>query len=115
MNVFDLRARLIDDYSAYVRSFISIRDERIHEKVDRDLDEGLLWRHPRIALNPAFAEGEGRPQPRGAHENRYGGPELTSFTFPLVIGRPASGVVLVLVFVGFFRSDHRSVARSADA
>jgi ATP-dependent helicase YprA (DUF1998 family) len=57
MNVFELRRRLIDDYGAYVRSFISIRDERIRERVDRDLDEGLLWPHPRIALNPAFAEG----------------------------------------------------------
>ena len=38
MNVFELRKRLIDDYRAYVRSFISIRDPRIKERVDRELD-----------------------------------------------------------------------------
>jgi ATP-dependent helicase YprA (DUF1998 family) len=57
MNVFELRKRLIDDYSSYVRSFISIRDERIRAQVDKDLTEGLLWPEARIGLNPAFAEG----------------------------------------------------------
>lgn len=57
MNVFELRKRVIDDYGDYVRSFISIRDPRIREKVDAELAEGLLWPEPRIALNPAFAPG----------------------------------------------------------
>jgi len=57
MNVFELRKRVIDDYGAYVRSFIQIRDPRIKSRVDADLDEGLLWPEPRIGLNPAFAEG----------------------------------------------------------
>src|SRR5258708_24534857 len=57
MNVFELRKRLIDDYSAYVRSFISIRDQRIRAQVENDLTEGLLWPEARIGLNPAFAEG----------------------------------------------------------
>ncbi len=29
MNVFELRERLISDYSSYIRSFIRIRDERV--------------------------------------------------------------------------------------
>ena len=37
MNVFDLRRKIIDDYSAYVRSFISIRDARIKARVEADL------------------------------------------------------------------------------
>jgi ATP-dependent helicase YprA (DUF1998 family) len=57
MNVFELRRKVIDDYSAYVRSFISIRDARIKERVESDLAEGLLWPQARIGLNPAFAEG----------------------------------------------------------
>jgi ATP-dependent helicase YprA (DUF1998 family) len=58
MNVFELRKRLIDDYRAYVKSFISIADQRIREHVDRELDENeLLWPQARIGLNPAFAEG----------------------------------------------------------
>jgi ATP-dependent helicase YprA (DUF1998 family) len=57
MNVFDLRNKLIEDYKAYVTSFIAVRDARIRDRVDRDLTEGLLWPEPRIGLNPAFAEG----------------------------------------------------------
>ncbi|MGH2627675.1 MAG: DEAD/DEAH box helicase, partial [Anaerolineales bacterium] len=57
MNVFELRKKLIEDYGAYVTSFISIRDERIQKRVEKDLADGLLWPEPRIGLNPAFAEG----------------------------------------------------------
>ena len=57
MNVFELRRKVIDAYSAYVCSFISIRDTRIKERVERDLDEGHLRPQARIGLNPAFAEG----------------------------------------------------------
>ncbi len=59
MNVFELRRRVIDDYGAYVRSFISIRDERLRQAVDDELKAGLLWPEARIGLNPAFAEGAG--------------------------------------------------------
>jgi len=57
MNVFEFRNRVISDYGAYIRSFISIRDGRIRERVETDLQGGLLWPEPRIGLNPAFAEG----------------------------------------------------------
>jgi len=58
MNVFDLRNKLIKDYSDYIQSFIHIRDPRIREKVNNELKEGLLWPEPLIQLNPSFAEGE---------------------------------------------------------
>ncbi|MCC7176056.1 MAG: DEAD/DEAH box helicase [Bryobacterales bacterium] len=54
MNVFELRERLIDDYSSYIRSFIRIRDERIDRLVSSYLDQGLLWPDPLIQLNPSF-------------------------------------------------------------
>ena len=54
MNVFELRDRLIADYSGYVNSFIEIRDDRVKACVDAGLKEGVLWPDPRIALNPAF-------------------------------------------------------------
>jgi hypothetical protein len=63
MNVFELRQRLIENYSAYVRSFISIRDDRIRELVDRDLDDGLLWPHPRIGLTRHSRTGHGSTSP----------------------------------------------------
>lgn len=58
MNVFDLRDRLIADYSAFVQSFMNIRDQRIRQKVDSELDAGLLWPEPLIQLNPSFQLGE---------------------------------------------------------
>jgi len=57
MNVFDLRERLIADYSAYVGGFIRVRDPRIKERVDASLEEGWLWPEPLIQLNPAFEHG----------------------------------------------------------
>jgi ATP-dependent helicase YprA (DUF1998 family) len=57
VNVFELHGRLIGDYANYVRSFINIRDPRIRDRVDDDLQRGLLWPEPRIALNPAFEPG----------------------------------------------------------
>ena len=56
MDVFALRDQLISDYAEYIKSFISIRDKRISEHVDGELDDGLLWPDPQISLNPSFAE-----------------------------------------------------------
>ncbi len=58
VNVFDLRTRLIKDYSEFVSSFVSIKDPQIAELVDDELREGLLWREPQIQLNPLFEYGE---------------------------------------------------------
>ncbi|HOA61881.1 MAG: DEAD/DEAH box helicase [Verrucomicrobia bacterium] len=57
MNVFNLRDRLVTDYSEYVRSYIAIRDERISKHVAQRLDEGMLWPEPLIQLNPSFEPG----------------------------------------------------------
>jgi ATP-dependent helicase YprA (DUF1998 family)/very-short-patch-repair endonuclease len=57
VEVFDLRDRLVGDYADYTRSFVVVRDERIRERVDRELAEGLLWPHPIVQLNPAFEPG----------------------------------------------------------
>lgn len=58
MHVFDLRDKLIEDYSRFVRSFIKISDERIAEYVNHELQEGVLWPEPLVQLNPAFEPGE---------------------------------------------------------
>src|SRR3954451_23661476 len=57
MDVFALRNRLVADYEEFTRSFITVRDERIEEVVDRELSEGLLWPESLIQLNPSFAPG----------------------------------------------------------
>lgn len=58
MDVFRLRDRLVSDYGSYVRSFITIRDERIRATVEEALNGGLLWPEPLIQLNPSFEPGE---------------------------------------------------------
>ena len=57
MDVFDLRHKLITDYSSYSESFINIRDSRILAKVDEEIASGALWPNPLVQLNPGFEEG----------------------------------------------------------
>jgi ATP-dependent helicase YprA (DUF1998 family) len=58
MNIFEFRARLIDDYAAYTGSFIEVRDSRIRAFLKQQLDAGVLWPEPLIQLNPSFEAGE---------------------------------------------------------
>jgi ATP-dependent helicase YprA (DUF1998 family)/very-short-patch-repair endonuclease len=58
MDVFGLRQQVIGDYASYIRSFFTIRDERIKAKVDAALAEGHLWPDPLLQLSPAFEAGE---------------------------------------------------------
>jgi ATP-dependent helicase YprA (DUF1998 family)/very-short-patch-repair endonuclease len=58
MNIFDFRRRLVDDYAGYTRSFIHVREPRLRDFVNRQLDAGVLWPEPLIQLNPAFEPGE---------------------------------------------------------
>lgn len=57
MKVFDLRNQLISDYRDYVQSFINIQDNLIREKVNKEMETGLLWPDPLIQINPAFESG----------------------------------------------------------
>ncbi|MBU0966247.1 MAG: DEAD/DEAH box helicase [Proteobacteria bacterium] len=57
MNVFDLRNRLVEDYSSYTKSFIKIADARIAEKVNLELSAGAFWPEPLLQLNPTFLPG----------------------------------------------------------
>lgn len=58
MNVFELREKLIADYSSFVKGFITIKDDSIKEMVSNELNEGLLWPDPLIQLSPFFESGE---------------------------------------------------------
>lgn len=57
MNVFELREQTLADYSAYVRSFVQIRNPQIRELAERELQDGALWPQPLLQLNPAFERG----------------------------------------------------------
>ncbi|HHH31786.1 MAG TPA: DEAD/DEAH box helicase [Polyangiaceae bacterium] len=58
MDVFGLRNNVIGDYGTYVRSFLTIKDERIRRLVQEEMDGGFLWPDPLIQLNPSFEVGE---------------------------------------------------------
>lgn len=57
MDVFHLRQQIVDDYAAYITSFINVRDVRIKQYVDSQLNQGLLWPQPLLQLNPSFEPG----------------------------------------------------------
>ncbi len=58
MDVFNLRNQVIGDYGRYVRSFLTIRDEKIDQLVEREMEHGYLWPDPLIQLNPSFEPGD---------------------------------------------------------
>lgn len=58
MDVFKLHHGLIEDYGNYIRSFIHVKDKRIHEFIQGSLAQGLLWPEPLIQLSPSFETAE---------------------------------------------------------
>ncbi|WP_134389851.1 DEAD/DEAH box helicase [Methylacidiphilum sp. Yel] len=58
MDVFRLRDRLVKEYSDFVRSFLTVRDERICQLVEDELEQGLLWPEALVQLNPGFEMAE---------------------------------------------------------
>ncbi len=57
-DVFRFCQGIIEDYAAYVRGFLAIRDQRIEECVEQALVTGKLWPEPLIQINPAFEPGK---------------------------------------------------------
>ncbi len=57
MNIFTYRNHLINDYKSYIKSFISIKNEKIKSFVENELESGLLWPESLIQLNPSFKKG----------------------------------------------------------
>jgi hypothetical protein len=58
MNVFELRNTVVYEYSAYIQSFLCIKDTEIKRFVDDELESGRLWPDPLVQLNPSFEPGE---------------------------------------------------------
>lgn len=58
MNVFTLHKRLINEYQAYIKGFINIKDEAIRNQVADELAENKLWPEPLLQFNPAFKPGQ---------------------------------------------------------
>ncbi|MEU0502027.1 protein kinase [Nocardia sp. NPDC005998] len=57
MDVFAVHEQLIADYRAFTEGGMLIRDDRIAEFVEDDLDSKSQWPDPWLAINPSFAPG----------------------------------------------------------
>ncbi len=54
--IFDLYAAVLTDYRDFVRSFLSISDERVRKFVEQVLeDEAMLWPDPLVQISPGYA------------------------------------------------------------
>ncbi len=58
MDVFELRDKLIDDYSSFINGFIHIKNDNIKKLVVDELKNGILWPNPLIQINPFFTAGD---------------------------------------------------------
>ena len=57
LDIFKLRDEVIGDYRNYIESFLEIRDRRIEDFVQQELDKGYLWNDPLVQINPAYKQG----------------------------------------------------------
>jgi len=62
MDVFKLRESIVDEYKAYVESFVRVLDPRVSEFVQEQLASGELWPDAVLQLNPAFEPGQNLQQ-----------------------------------------------------
>lgn len=57
MDTFGILNEVLDDYRSFVQGFRHIWDPEILKKVHDEVENGLLWPEPWLALNPAFQPG----------------------------------------------------------
>ncbi|MET9227210.1 protein kinase [Lentzea sp. NPDC003310] len=57
MDVFGVHRKLIEDYRSFTEGGTIVRDERIADFVEDDLDAKSQWPDPWLSLNPFFASG----------------------------------------------------------
>lgn len=57
MDAFGVLQKVLDDYESFVSGFLNIKDPEVKQKVEGEIENGLLWPKPWLALNPAFEPG----------------------------------------------------------
>jgi ATP-dependent helicase YprA (DUF1998 family) len=57
VDAFGVLDKVLADYESFVAGFLNIQDDRVRQKVESEIDNGLLWPEPWLALNPAFEPG----------------------------------------------------------
>jgi ATP-dependent helicase YprA (DUF1998 family) len=58
MDILSFHQQLIDNYSSYIRSFLSIKDPEIRAFVDQEMTGKKLWPDPLVQFNPRFEQGQ---------------------------------------------------------
>lgn len=58
LSIFDVHKNIISDYKAYIFSFLNIKDKKIRERVENDIEKGIYWPEPLIQFNPSYELGE---------------------------------------------------------
>jgi superfamily II DNA/RNA helicase len=54
MDILRTHSAVVQDYEAYIKSFLNIADEDIRAKVEESLKSGKLWPSPLLQFNPSF-------------------------------------------------------------
>lgn len=62
MNIIDIYDKLKNSYKNYIGSFVSIKDERIKQRVSEAIQNEKLWPKALVQFNPNFAQGLGVSQ-----------------------------------------------------
>jgi ATP-dependent helicase YprA (DUF1998 family)/very-short-patch-repair endonuclease len=57
MDAFGVLKDVLNDYENFVKGFLDIKNDQIRSKVETEIEAGLLWPEPWLALNPAFEPG----------------------------------------------------------
>lgn len=57
VDAFGVLGKVLDDYQSFVSGFLNIKDPEVKAKVESEIENGLLWPEPWLALNPAFEPG----------------------------------------------------------
>lgn len=58
MNILKFHKSLIENYKTYIQSFVNIKDKRIADFVEKEIDEKKLWPEPLVQFNPTFEKGK---------------------------------------------------------
>jgi len=58
LNIFDLRESVIDFYHEYVKGFLQVKEPRLKQFVETELERGYLWTPPLLQLTPAYKKGK---------------------------------------------------------
>jgi hypothetical protein len=57
VDAFGVLNEVLRDYGALVTGFLDIRDDRVRQKVESEIEDSLRWPEPWLALNPTFKSG----------------------------------------------------------